>query len=329
MKKLKDKILVTGGAGFIGSHLCERLLDEGYKVICLDNFSNFYDPRLKENNIKGIEKNPAFDLIRGDILNIELLEKIFSQNKILKIVHLAAVPGVRQSIKDPFSYIDVDIKGTVNLLEMAKKYKIPHFIFGSSSTVYGKDSEMPFSEKEKNLIPISPYGTSKLAGEKFCQTYSLLYKIPMTILRFFCVFGPRQRPELAIPKFIRLAKQGRPIPKYGSGNSARDYTYIDDVVEGIIKAIEKKFDFEIFNLGNSNPITLNDLIEIMGRKMGVKLRVKRLPEQLGDAPITFAEISKAKKMLRWKPETDFEKGIEKFIKWYSQKEEFLNNLNLQ
>lgn len=328
MKKRKEKILVTGGAGFIGSHLCEKLLAKGYKVICLDNFSNFYDPRLKEDNIKEIKKNPAFGLIRGDILNIGLLERIFLQNKISKIVHLAAIAGVRQSIGDPFGYIDVDIKGTVNLLEMAKNHKIAHFIFGSSSTVYGEAAKIPFDEKEEKLIPISPYGASKLAAEKFCLTYNRLYKIPITILRYFCAFGPRQRPELVLPKFVRLAKKGKFLPQYGAGDSARDYTYIDDIIEGTMKAIEKKFDFEIFNLGNSKPIKLRDLIKVLAQKMNSKFKIKKLPDQLGDAKITYASIARGKKLLDWEPKVSFEEGIEKYLAWHKEKEKFLNKLSL-
>jgi len=328
MENVKGKILVTGGAGFIGSHFCERLLKDGYGVVCLDNFSNFYDPRLKEDNVKGMETNSNFTLVRGDILDKDLLEKIFSENRISKIVHLAAIPGVRQSLGDPFSYIDVDVKGTVNLLEAARKYGISHFVFGSSSTVYGQDSKLPFSEQEKSLIPISPYGTSKLAAEKFCQTYSRLYKMPLTILRFFCVYGPRQRPELILPKFVRLINQGKPITKYGSGESSRDYTYIDDVIEGMMKVTEKKFDFEIFNLGNSSPVKLKDFIETLSRTMEKEPQIEELPDQLGDVPITYAGVSKAKELLSWEPRTSLEEGIGKYLKWYKEKEEFLKTLNL-
>ena len=328
MENAKENILVTGGAGFIGSHLAERLIKEGRQVICLDNFNNFYNPALKEDNVKELKENSNFTLVRGDILDKDLLEKIFSENVISKIVHLAAIPGVRQSVKDPFSYIDVDIKGTVNLLEMAKKYHIPHFVFGSSSTVYGQDSKIPFREDEKNLIPISPYGVSKLAAERFCQTYSKLYKIPMTILRYFCAYGPRQRPELVLPKFVRLIRQGKPIPRYGSGESARDYTYIDDIIEGTMKAVEKKFDFEVFNLGNSSPVKLKDFISILGKKMEKEPRIEELPDQPGDVPITFADISKGKRLLGWEPKTTLKEGIEKYLAWYREKEEFLKTLNL-
>ena len=328
MSKVREIVLVTGGAGFIGSHLCERLVKEGHKVICLDNFSDFYDPKLKEDNIKNLKGRREFILVRGDILDGALLKKIFSKNRISKIVHLAAIPGVRQSIKNPFDYIDTDIKGTVNLLEIAKNYGVLHFIFGSSSTVYGMGSKIPFREDEKNLNPISPYGVSKLAAEKFCQNYAKLYKIPTTILRYFCVFGPRQRPELALHKFTRLAKQGKPIPKYGSGESARDYTYIDDTIEGTMRAVDKKFDFAIFNLGNSKPVKLKRMIGILAEKLNLKLKIKKLPEQLGDLPLTYASISKGRKLLGWTPKTSFEKGMDKFLSWHKEKEKFLKTLEL-
>ena len=319
MIKSKEKILVTGGAGFIGSHLCERLLREGFSVICLDNFSDFYDPKLKEDNVKEMIGNKKLSLVRGDILDKNLLKKIFSANKIFKIVHWAAIPGVRQSIKTPFDYIDVDIKGTVNLLEMAKEYKVFQFIFGSSSTVYGQDSKSPFSEDETNLIPVSPYGVSKLSAEIFCRTYSKLYKIPTTILRFFCVFGPRERPELVLPKFVALAEAGKAISQYGSGESARDYTYIDDIVEGIMKAVKKEFSFEIFNLGNSSPVKLKDLIKTIGEKLKVELKIENMPDQLGDVPITYANISKSKKILGWHPKVSLGAGVDKFLIWHKNK----------
>jgi UDP-glucuronate 4-epimerase len=326
MEVEKSKILVTGGAGFIGSHLCERLLEEGYGVVCLDNFNDFYNPRIKEDNIKEIAQNPDFLLIRGDILDKDLLERVFAENHISKIVHLAAIPGVRQSLSAPDRYVDVDIKGTVNLLEMARKYRAFHFVFGSSSTVYGRNSRVPFSEEEKNLAPISPYGCSKLAAEKFCEAYHKLYGIPVIILRYFCAFGPRQRPELVLPKFVRLAKQGRPIPKYGSGESARDYTYIDDIIEGTARAIDKKFKFEIFNLGNSKPIKLNDLIDVLEKKLGMSIQIKELSDQLGDVPVTYADISKGKNLLGWEPRVSLEEGIEKFLIWYKEKEKLYGKL---
>ena len=321
----KQTILVTGGAGFIGSHLCERLLKKNYRVICLDNFNNFlYSPKLKKDNISKIKSHPKFNLIKRDILDEKLLKKIFSKEKIDKVIHLAALAGVRPSLLFPAKYIEVNIKGTINLLDRAREAKVKQFIYASSSSVYGKSSKIPFNESEKNLIPVSPYGASKLAGEIFCQTYHQLYNIPITILRFFTVYGPRQRPEMAIHKFVRLMKQKKSIPIYGEGNSSRDYTYIDDIVEGVIKSMRRVIEIEIFNLGNSKPIKLEELVEGIGKYLGVLPKVKKLPFQPGDVPMTFADIKKAKRILDWTPKTPLDKGIEKFIEWYKEKEGLLN-----
>lgn len=324
----EQSILVTGGAGFIGSHLCERLIKEARRVVCLDNFNDFYDFRLKEDNLKDLMKNSNFSLIKGDILSLEELEKIFFENKISKIIHLAALPGVRTSFFSPQKYIDVDIKGTVNLLEMAKKNKISQFIFGSSSSIYGIGSKIPFREDERNMTTISPYSSSKIAGEIFCKTYSEIYKIPMTILRFFTVFGPRQRPEMAIHKFTRFIKKEKSIPVFGCGESFRDYTFVDDIIEGLIKSMEKIFDFEIFNLGNSRTIKLKEMIKILGDRLNKTPKIQEMPSRPGDVPITLANIEKAKKMLDWEPKTSFLEGIDRFIDWHNKKEDFLNKFNL-
>lgn len=324
-KKNKQTVLVTGGAGFIGSHLCERLLKENYRLICLDNFNEFlYSSKLKEDNISQIKNHPDFVLIRGDILDKELLDKIFQKEKIEKIIHLAALAGVRLSLSFPAQYLETNGRGTVNLLEKAKEKKIKQFIFGSSSSVYGESAKIPFSEKEKNLIPISPYGASKLAGEIFCQTYHRLYNIPITILRFFTVYGPRQRPEMAIHKFVRLITQKKIIQIFDNGESSRDYTYIDDIIEGVIRAFNKVNDFEVFNLGSSNPIKLKELVEIIGKELGMKPKIEKLPSQPGDVPTTFANIKKAKKILGWIPKISLNNGIEEFIEWYREKESLLN-----
>ena len=313
-------ILVTGGAGFIGSHLCEKLLKKKYRVICLDNFNAFlYNPKLKKDNISKIKNYPNFILIKGDILNEKLLKKIFSEQKIDKIIHLAALAGVRPSLDYPKKYEEVNVKGTINLLEKAKEANIKQFIYASSSSVYGKSSKIPFSENEKNLIPISPYGASKLAGEVFCQTYYQLYNIPITILRFFTVYGPRQRPEMAIHRFIRLMEQKKSIPIYGKEDSSRDYTYINDIVEGIIKSMEVTSKIEIFNLGNSKPIKLKELVKNIGNNLGVIPKIKKLPFQQGDVLMTFADIGKAKRILGWAPETFLDNGIKEFIEWYKSR----------
>ena len=311
-----SQILVTGGAGFIGSHLVDRLLNMGKKVICIDNFDPFYEPRIKKKNIEHNLENMNFTLINEDIRNKKKLEEIFEMHSIDKIVHLAARAGVRPSIRDPLLYEDVNIKGTLNLLELCKKYQIKNFIFGSSSSVYGINSKIPFSERDPINFPISPYATSKRACELFCFTYSHLYDLPITCLRFFTVYGPRQRPEMAIHKFTRLISQGKTIEMYGNGTSKRDYTYIDDIIIGIISALNKKFDFEIINLGNSETVELKYLISLIEKNLKKKAKIKQLPEQLGDVPITYADITKAKKLLNYKPKVKIEEGIEKFVRWY-------------
>lgn len=322
------KVLVTGGAGFIGSHLCERLLKENYNVICLDDFNDFYNPKIKEDNIADALKLRNFTLIRGDILDRALLEDIFSKNKIDKIIHLAAIAGVRPSLVAPQNYIDVDIKGTVNLLEVAKKSKIEQFVFGSSSSVYGINSKIPFSEGDRVDLQISPYAAAKRAAELCCATYHHLYGIPITILRFFTVYGPRQRPDMAIHKFTKLMSQGKPIPIFGNGESKRDYTYISDAIEGIVKSIERIHNFEIFNIGNSKMVKLRELIEIIADKLKVNPKIEQLPEQPGDVSITCADISKAKKMLEYNPSTSIEQGIENFVKWHLIKRDPLERKSL-
>jgi len=319
-------VLVTGGAGFIGSHLCEKLLENNYKVICLDNFNDYYDPRIKKDNIAGSLKNKNFTLVKGDILDKECLENVFSKHNIKKVVHLAAIAGVRPSLINPQEYVDVDIKGTVNLLEVAKKYRVEQFIFGSSSSVYGINSKIPFSEEDRLDLQISPYATAKKCAELYCATYHYLYRIPVTILRFFTVYGPRQRPDMAIHKFTRLMSQGKSIFMFGDGKSERDYTYIDDIVDGILKAIQKTYKFEIFNLGNSKTIKLKDLINCIEDKIKIRVKIEQLPKQPGDVPITCADISRAKRMLGYNPSTSTEEGIENFVKWYLIKKKFLEKL---
>jgi UDP-glucuronate 4-epimerase len=313
-------ILVTGGAGFIGSHLVERLIKEGYFVFCLDNFNDYYDPELKENNISGFIKNPNFKLIRDDILNISILEDIFSGKKQLiptKVVHLAAIAGVRSSIANPGIYVDVDVKGTVNLLEMAKKYHIKQFIFASSSSVYGLNERTPFSEEDIVELQISPYATAKRTAEIFCKTYNNLYGIPVTILRFFTVYGERQRPDMAIRKFTRLIIEGKPIPMFGDGDSVRDYTYISDCIDCVLSAVRNPMDFEIINIGSGKTISLKNLIKILEKVTGKKVRIEQLDEQKGDVPKTYADIGKAKRLLGYSPSISIEEGIRKFFKWYN------------
>jgi len=311
------KVLVTGGAGFIGSHLCEKLLKEGYFVINLDNFNNYYDPKIKWRNIQNALKSTNYALYVGDIRDNKILNQIVGEHrKIDIIIHLAAMAGVRNSLKDPVEYVSVDIGGTVNILEFARKQNVEKFVFASSSSVYGKNSKIPFSEDDPLEGQVSPYATAKRAGELYCKTYSELYDIPIVVLRFFTVYGPRQRPEMAIHLFTRNILEGKPIPVFGDGSSARDYTYIDDIVEGIHRSIlYNKTVFKTFNLGNSKTIKLSELIELIENATGKKAVIKRKNNQPGDVPFTQASIDSAKLLLGYQPNTEIEYGIRRFLVW--------------
>jgi UDP-glucuronate 4-epimerase len=309
-------ILVTGCAGFIGSHVTDRLLGSGVQVIGIDNKDSFYDPSIKQKNIEHNLQNPDFRFEQVDIRDSDALDVIFKDSTIDTVIHLAARAGVRPSIKDPLLYEDVNIKGTLNLLEMAKTHGIKNFIFGSSSSVYGANEKVPFNEKDNVDQAISPYAASKKACETFCYTYHHLYDIPVVCLRFFTVYGPRQRPEMAIHKFTRLIDEGREIEMYGDGTSKRDYTYIDDIVSGIVAAMQTKQGYEIINLGNSNVVELRYLIQLIEQNLGKEARIQTLPDQPGDVPITYADISKARALLNYAPTTNIEQGIENFVQWY-------------
>jgi UDP-glucuronate 4-epimerase len=313
-----ETILVTGGAGFIGSHVCEKLLEKNYKVICIDNFNDFYSPKVKEENLKECLKDNNFVLYREDITNFEGLKKIFEENKIDKIIHLAARAGVRFSITDPVLYEKVNIKGTINLLELAKEFKIKKFIFGSSSSIYGVNKKVPFSEDDKVENQISPYGASKRAGEMYCRVYHKLFGLKITCLRFFTVYGPRGRPDMAPYKFTKLISEAKEIKMYGDGSSKRDYTFVTDIVDGVIAASEKDFDFEIINLGDSNPIELKYFISLFEKNLGKKAKIKQLPMQPGDVPVTFADISKAEKLLNYRPKVKIEEGIKLLVEWFKE-----------
>ena len=308
-------ILVTGGAGFIGSSLCEKLLDLDYNVINIDNFNDFYDPQIKYKNISKALLNPHYKLINGDIIDRDALEGVFENENIDVVIHLAALAGVRQSIGDPLKYVDVDIKGTVNLLEFSRKFKVGKFIFASSSSVYGKN-QAPFKESDSIDLQVSPYAAAKRAGEIFCRTYCELYNISTICLRFFTVYGPKQRPEMAIHKFVRLIDEECEVPVFGDGSSSRDYTYIDDIIDGVIATISYDCNFEIFNLGNSRVVKLRDLIDQIEKKLGKSAKKIYLPPQPGDVNFTCAEISKSERLLGFKPKINIEEGIVRFIKWY-------------
>ena len=313
-------ILVTGGAGFIGSHLCERLLRNGVHVICLDNFDSFYDPNIKIKNVEGmVKKFPGqFELITGDIRNPEQMTEVFKKNRIDFVVHLAARAGVRPSIEQPLLYQDVNIRGTIVLLEACKEYGIKDFVFASSSSVYGENQKVPFSEEDFDIQPISPYGVTKRAGELLCYSYHHLYGVNIACLRIFTAYGPRQRPEMAIHKFTRLIDQGEKIPIYGGGSSRRDYTYIDDLIDGILAVIHHPRGFEIYNLGESQTTTLKGLIQLIEKAMGKKANVEMLEPQPGDVSVTYADISKAKRMLGYQPKVRMEEGIKRFVEWYKK-----------
>jgi UDP-glucuronate 4-epimerase len=310
------RILVTGGAGFIGSHLCERLLGEGNEVVCVDDFNDFYNPKIKEKNISECKKNANFRVYKADIRNKKNLENIFKKEKIELIVHLAARAGVRPSILYPQLYADVNILGTMNLLELACKNNVKKFVFGSSSSVYGLNKKVPFNEEDSLDSMVSPYAITKYTGERLCYRYHKLSDIPMVCLRFFTVYGPRGRPDMAVYKFTRLINENKKIEMYGDGTSKRDYTYFSDIIDGIVSAMIKKFDFEIINLGDSNPVELKYLIKLIEKNIGKKALIKKSDVQPGDVPVTYADIRKAKKLLGYRPKIKIEEGIKRFVKWY-------------
>jgi len=308
------KALVTGAAGFIGSHLCERLLGDGWSVVGVDNFDGFYDPQIKRRNIAECLNNGSFRLVEADIRDRAAMDEVVGES-IEVIVHLAAKAGVRPSIAEPLLYADVNINGTVVLLESAREHKIDKFIFGSSSSVYGNNEKVPFSEDDNVDYPISPYAATKKAGELLCHTYHYLCGMSVTCLRFFTVYGPRQRPDLAIHKFARLIEQGKPVPVYGDGSMMRDFTYIDDIIDGTVAAIDKCRGFNIYNIGESRPITVNDLIAGLETALGKKAVKEHLPLQPGDVERTYADITKAARDLGYHPATFIQTGLQEFAAW--------------
>ncbi|MCK5269959.1 MAG: GDP-mannose 4,6-dehydratase [Sedimentisphaerales bacterium] len=310
------KILVTGAAGFIGSHLCERLLTDGAEVVGLDSFDEFYSPAIKRSNIAECLEHRYFSLIEGDIRDVECVVGILSRNDINTIVHLAARAGVRPSIVQPLLYQDVNINGTMVLLEAAKEYGIRKFVFASSSSVYGNNKKVPFSETDNVDFPISPYAATKKAGELICHTYHHLYDMDIMCLRFFTVYGPRQRPDLAIHKFARLIEANKPIPVFGDGSMRRDFTYIDDIIQGVTGAIDHCEGYEIYNLGESRPVRLDELISEIEKALGKKAIINRQPVQPGDVVQTYADVAKAKAKLGYNPQTDIAEGLRIFVEWF-------------
>lgn len=313
-----QNILVTGGAGFIGSHLVDRLLAEGqFIVTAVDDFNDFYAPERKRENVRGHLASDAYSLVEADIRDRAALERVFREKQFDCIVHLAARAGVRPSLAEPHLYAETNITGTLNLLELARAQNVRQFVFGSSSSVYGINAKVPFSEEDPIRQPISPYAATKAAGELLCHTYSHLYGLRCVALRFFTVYGARQRPDLAIHKFSRLISEGRQLPVFGDGTTRRDYTYIDDIIAGVRAAIDyQRSAYEVFNLGESQTVELNELIALLEKELGRRALINRQPLQPGDVPQTFADVSKARRLLGYNPQTKIEDGIKRFVEWF-------------
>ena len=311
---------ITGGAGFIGSTLSQELLEKGNKVVIIDNFCDFYNPKIKEDNVRELLQNKNFKLYRADIRDRQSIKKIFDENKIDIVMHLAAMAGVRPSIENPILYQEVNCMGTQNILEEMREHNVKNGVFASSSSVYGNCKEVPFREDMIVDYAISPYAATKKANEVMAHVYHKLFDMNVIMLRFFTVYGPKQRPDLAINKFTRLMLEGKEIPMFGDGTTSRDYTYVDDIVDGIIKSCEYMLNnnnvYEILNLGNSFPKSLRDMINIIAKTLNVEPKIKQLPMQPGDVDRTYADITKAEKLIGYSPKTSFEEGIKKFVDWY-------------
>ncbi len=311
-------ILVTGGAGFIGSHLVERLLALGERVSIIDRFDDCYDPAVKRRNIEAALDHRSCRLYERDIRDASALESIWRREPIDVVVHLAARAGVRPSIKNPVLYADVNVNGTLSLLEAARQYGCGKFLFASSSSVYGNNRKIPFHEDDTVDFPISPYAATKKAGELLCHAHHQLYSLPMTCLRFFTVYGPRCRPDLAVAKFTRLIDAGEPVPMFGDGSMRRDFTYIDDIIDGVVRAIERCGAYRIYNLGESKPIVLSDMIATIASAMGNEAAILQQPTQPGDVEVTFADIGRARAELGYDPSTEFADGVKRYVEWYQQ-----------
>jgi len=312
------RILVTGGAGFIGSHTVQRLLRDGAEAVAvLDSFNDYYNPAIKRANIAAMA-DPRLSVHEGDLTDAAFVHGVFEKGRFDAVVHLAARAGVRPSIEQPELYIDTNIKGTFNMLESARRTGVKQFVFASSSSVYGVNKKVPFAEADPILQTISPYAMTKMAGEQMCSNYSHLYGLKTVSLRFFTVYGPRQRPDLAISKFTRLIEEGKPIDKYGDGTTARDYTFVTDIVDGIIGSVNYTTGpiCDIFNLGGSQTVTLNDLIAAIEAATGKKAQINQLPDQPGDVPLTSADVTKATTLLNFKPTTHIAQGIPKYVEWF-------------
>jgi UDP-glucuronate 4-epimerase len=319
-------ILVTGGAGFIGSHLTRRLLSRGDRVTVLDDFNDFYDPARKRDNVEPFLENPDYLLVEGDIRDEARIDTVFGEGRFDAVIHLAARAGVRPSLQEPILYEDVNCIGTLRLLEAARQHGPNLFLFGSSSSVYGINEKVPFSENDPVNQPISPYATTKRSGELLCYNYHHLYGFRIACLRFFTVFGPAQRPEMAIHKFTDLLWNGKSVPMYGDGGSRRDYTYVDDIVDGLIATLELAPGFEILNLGGADTTSLKDLVHWIAEELAVEPRIDYLPAQPGDVPITYADVSKAARLLGYAPKVPIREGLRRFVAWYRERQSGLGHV---
>jgi UDP-glucuronate 4-epimerase len=313
-------ILLTGAAGFIGSQLTDRLLALGEEVIGFDNFDDYYDPELKRRNLARASESGSFRLVEGDIRDLAAVEALFSEKKFQAVVHMAARAGVRPSIQNPEPYLDVNIKGSINVLEAGRKAGVSRFVLASSSSVYGVGTAAPFKEDALSDRQVSPYAASKRAMEHFARTWHELYGLDVSCLRYFTVYGPRQRPEMAIHKFARLIEEGKPIPVFGDGGSARDYTYIDDAVDGTLGALYRSQGFEAYNIGESRTVKLSELISLIEDALGKKAEIERLPDQPGDVPLTSADISKGREKIGYDPSVAMEEGLTRFVSWMREGE---------
>lgn len=309
--------LVTGGAGFIGSHVCEQLLRSGHAVWALDDLNSFYNPAIKERNLTEIQAlGKPFTFVKADLCDAPAINKLFAETRFDQVIHLAARAGVRPSLEDPVLYQQVNVGGTVHLLEAARRQGVKKMVIASSSSVYGVNQKVPFAENDPVFSAISPYASTKLACESLGHVYHHIYGMDIVMLRFFTVYGPRQRPDLAIYKFAGLISAGKPIPVFGDGSTARDYTFITDIIDGVMACIERPFGYEIFNLGESQTVTLNRLIELLEQSLSRKAIIQRLPAQPGDVPLTYADISKSKRLLGYAPKVKIDQGIPIFVNWF-------------
>jgi nucleoside-diphosphate-sugar epimerase len=321
--------LVTGVAGFIGSKVAEFLLSDGHNVLGVDNMNQAYDVRLKRWRLEHLLQNRSFKFYEMDIADKEKIESLFKENsKIEAVINLAARAGVRQSVEDPWVYFDTNVIGTINLLEMCRKYEVGKFVLASSSSVYGKSSSMPYKEDTNTDEPLSPYASSKKSAETLCYTYHYLYNLDITVFRYFTVYGPAGRPDMSLFRFVQWIMEDRPIVVFGDGSQSRDFTYIDDIARGTILGL-RPLGYEIINLGSDEPVVLMDAIKLIERFTGKKARIKYLPKHPADVPATWADISKASKFLGWRPETRFEDGVKKLVSWYKENRQWAKEINTE